>query len=57
MLQREIVTILRSPEMAKILRAEGAEPVGNTPAEFAAQLRAETERWGKVVQQTRMKAE
>lgn len=56
-LQREIVKILRSPEMAKILRAEGAEPIGNTPAEFAAQLRAETERWGKVVQQTGMKAQ
>jgi len=54
-LHREIVKILHSPEVAKVLKAEGADPVGNTPAEFAAHLRDETERWGKVVRETKMK--
>jgi tripartite-type tricarboxylate transporter receptor subunit TctC len=56
-LNGEIVKILRSPEITQNLSAEGADPVGNTPAEFAAHLQAETERWGKVVRQTKMKAE
>lgn len=56
-LHQEIVKILRSPEVGKILKAEGADPVGNTPSEFAVQLRAETERWGKVVQQTKMRGD
>lgn len=56
-LHQEIVKILRSPEVGKVLKSEGADPVGNTPAEFAAQLRAETERWGKVVQQTKMRGD
>ncbi len=56
-LNQEIVKILRSPEISQNLSSEGADPVGNTPAEFAAVLRAETERWGKVVRQTKMKVE
>jgi tripartite-type tricarboxylate transporter receptor subunit TctC len=56
-LNQEIVKVLRSPEIRQNLSAEGADPVGNTPAEFAAHLKAETERWGKVVRDTRMKVE
>jgi len=56
-LHQEIVKILRSPEVGKVLKSEGADPVGNTPAEFATQLRAETERWGRVVQQTKMRGD
>lgn len=56
-LHGEIVKILRSPEVGKVLKSEGADPVGNTPAEFGAQLRAETERWGRVVRETKMRAE
>ena len=33
---------------AKLL-AQGAEPAGNTPAEFAAFIKAENAKWGKVV--------
>ena len=56
-LNQEIVKILRSPEVKQNLSSEGADPVGSTPAEFAALLRAETERWGKVVKAAGVKAQ
>jgi tripartite-type tricarboxylate transporter receptor subunit TctC len=31
------------------LSADGADPVGNRPEEFAAYIRAELAKWGKVV--------
>lgn len=48
-LNKEIVRILHDPEISKQLRARGAEPVGSTPEEFAAHIKAEIEKWGKVV--------
>ncbi len=36
---------LKSPEVAKRLEAEVADPVGNTPAEFAAEVKAEYVKW------------
>jgi tripartite-type tricarboxylate transporter receptor subunit TctC len=54
-LNQEVVKILRSPEVKQTLSSEGADPVGSTPAEFAAVLQTETERWGKVVRQAGMK--
>lgn len=40
---------MRSPDMAKSLLAEGAEPVTGTSAEFAAHMRAENEQWSRVI--------
>ena len=54
-LNQEIVKILRSPEVMKTLSAEGADPIGSSPGEFANLLKTETERWGKVVRQAGMK--
>jgi tripartite-type tricarboxylate transporter receptor subunit TctC len=39
---------LQSPETRKQLEAQGFEPAGEGPAEFAAFMKAETERWAKV---------
>ena len=33
------------------LEAEGAEPIGNDPEEFAAMMRAESARWAEIVRQ------
>lgn len=41
--------VMRSPDMMKSLVADGSEAVGSTPAEFAAHLKAEHERWSRVV--------
>jgi tripartite-type tricarboxylate transporter receptor subunit TctC len=54
-LNQEIVKILRSPEVKENMSSEGADPIGSSPAEFAAHLKAETERWGKVVTQAKMR--
>ncbi|HEY8553451.1 MAG TPA: tripartite tricarboxylate transporter substrate binding protein [Burkholderiales bacterium] len=49
-LYREIARILKDPQVSKEMRARGAEPVGNTPDEFAAYIKAEIEKWRKVVE-------
>lgn len=48
-LNSEIVAILKSPEMNDRLSKEGADPVGNTPAEFARHIQTEIEKWRKVI--------
>lgn len=39
------------------LEGEGAEPIGNTPEEFAAMMKAELARWADVVKQAAIKVE
>ncbi|MFL6647995.1 MAG: Bug family tripartite tricarboxylate transporter substrate binding protein [Sulfurifustaceae bacterium] len=48
-LNKEIVRILHSPEIKERLSGQGAEPVGNTPEQFAAHIKAEIDKWAKVV--------
>ncbi|MCE2949182.1 MAG: tripartite tricarboxylate transporter substrate binding protein [bacterium] len=48
-LLRESRTALRSPEVNRALTGQGAEPGGNTPAEFGAFYRAEIRKWGAVI--------
>jgi tripartite-type tricarboxylate transporter receptor subunit TctC len=43
--------------MKNVLALEGAEPIGNSPDEFAAQVRTEIERWAKLVAATGIKAD
>lgn len=47
-----VVKVLNKPEMRKKLIELGADPVGNTPAEFAAQIKSETLWWAKLVKST-----
>jgi tripartite-type tricarboxylate transporter receptor subunit TctC len=47
--QRETARHLRAPELRERLSSLGAEPVGSTPEEFAAFLKAETQKWLRVV--------
>jgi tripartite-type tricarboxylate transporter receptor subunit TctC len=48
-LHREIVRILGMPEVRSAFLAQSAEPVGNTPAEFAAEIRSSVARWAPVI--------
>lgn len=48
-LQQEISKALSSPAVKERLIAQGADPVGNTPEQFAAHIQAETQKWAKVV--------
>ena len=45
----EINNWLQSPEARAQLLAQGAEAAGGTPESFASHIRAETEKWAKVV--------
>jgi tripartite-type tricarboxylate transporter receptor subunit TctC len=51
-LHREVVKALAAPEVRQRFEAEGAEPVGSTPAEFAAFFRAEAEKWAEVAKRS-----
>jgi tripartite-type tricarboxylate transporter receptor subunit TctC len=57
LLHREIAQIVARPDVRERLDAIGFVPVGNTPAEFAAVIKAETARWGKVIKDAHIKAE
>ena len=46
---------MASPELRERLEKIGARPVGNTPAEFAAQIRTEIERTKKLVKERNIK--
>lgn len=48
-LHGEIVKIISEKEVRERILADGAAPVGNTPAEFRTYLLADLEKWAKVV--------
>jgi tripartite-type tricarboxylate transporter receptor subunit TctC len=48
---------IKSPEVLKRLQDLSAEPMGLTPAETAAFMKQETERWGRVIRSARVKLE
>lgn len=54
-LNGEAVKALRSPDVVAKLSSQGAEPVGNTPEEFAAFIRSEISKWAGVVKAAKMK--
>jgi tripartite-type tricarboxylate transporter receptor subunit TctC len=54
---RDAVRVLQNPETKERLIADGADPVGSTPEQFAAFIRAETAKWAKVVKAIGIKPE
>ena len=56
-LHKEIVAALRNPAMQERFAKSGANLVGNSPQEFAAQIRAERVRWGEIINAAGIKAE
>ena len=56
-LQREIAQAIAVPDIKERLTALGYEPVASTPAESAAQFRAEIAKWGKVIGEAGIKAQ
>ncbi len=56
-LHGEIVKAVQQPDVASRLAADGTESVASSPQEFAAFLKAEREKWAKVIQQAGIRAE
>jgi tripartite-type tricarboxylate transporter receptor subunit TctC len=53
-LHLEIAKSLASAEMQAAMATEGADAVGNKPQEFAAFIKSEIDKWGKVVKTARI---
>jgi tripartite-type tricarboxylate transporter receptor subunit TctC len=49
LLQKEIAAVVKSPDIKARLLEVGVVPEGNTPAEFAAYLKADIAKWKKVI--------
>jgi tripartite-type tricarboxylate transporter receptor subunit TctC len=56
-LAAEVARIVHLPEVTLSFQRSGAEPVGSTPREFAAFLRAEMQKWSKVIKDAGIKPE
>jgi tripartite-type tricarboxylate transporter receptor subunit TctC len=48
-INRDVVAALQLPEAKAALLSQGAEAVPTTPEEFAAFLKSEIAKWGKVI--------
>ena len=53
----ELVKILRAPDMKERILGMGGIPLGNTPDEFAAFMKAEGDKWAKVAKAAKVSAE
>jgi tripartite-type tricarboxylate transporter receptor subunit TctC len=56
-LHREIVKVVRLPEVESAYLATGTLPVTSTPAEFGAFVKAEIAKWGRVVREAGIRTE
>ena len=56
-LYAELVQVLKSPDVVARLRDIGAEPGGEPPAQFAAFIHAETEKWIKLAKDAGIQAD
>jgi len=56
-LQAAIAAALARPDVRDKIAGLGAEPVGNTPAEFAAMQRTESARWKKLAREAAIRAD
>jgi tripartite-type tricarboxylate transporter receptor subunit TctC len=56
-LSQEISRQLHKPDVKEKLAADGADAVGNSPAEFGAHIRSEIAKYSKLVKQIGLKAE
>ena len=57
LLHRKVVQLVATPDVKQKLANIGFAPVADTPAEFTAFLKAEDEKWGKVIRDAGIKIE
>ncbi len=56
-LNREIVQILQKKQIRDLFFNAGSETIGSTPEEFAAQIKSELAKWGKIIKASAIKAD
>jgi len=56
-LNREIVRAINAPDVKEKIIAQGNFVIGDTPEQFAAYIRTEYDKWGRVVKQANIKLE
>lgn len=56
-LQREVAAVLQLAEVKSRMAGDGSDPVGSTPAEFTAHVKAEAARWAEVIKKSNIKAD
>ena len=47
--QQGVATILKNPDVLMRLAADGTDPVGSTPVQFAAHMKSERAKWVKAI--------
>jgi tripartite-type tricarboxylate transporter receptor subunit TctC len=57
LLHREIVNALKLPDVKARLEGLGLDVISNTLEEFAAEIKEEIEKWGKVIRAANIKPE
>jgi len=57
LLYREIASAVGQPDVKERLKVLGFKPVANTPDEFATRIKLEIEKWGKVVEDAKLRIE
>jgi tripartite-type tricarboxylate transporter receptor subunit TctC len=57
MWQREVARLVAQPDIKERLDDLGFDPVANSPEAFAAQMREEIDKWGKVVRDAKLRIE
>jgi tripartite-type tricarboxylate transporter receptor subunit TctC len=53
----DVIAVLRLPDIKQKLAAQGWDSIGNTPAEFAAILKSDFDKWAKVVKAAGLRAD
>lgn len=56
-LHREVIEVLKDPEIQVRFKGWGLDIIGNTPSEFSAFLRRDIDQWTKVISSAKIKAE
>ena len=57
LLYREIAKIVHESDVKEKFAALGFDPIANTPDEFAAQIKLEIAKWGKVIKDANIKVD
>jgi tripartite-type tricarboxylate transporter receptor subunit TctC len=56
-LHQELIKVLHQPEVTARLAAEGAEVFGTPPDQAAMVIRAEIQKWAKIIRQLGLQAQ